>query len=44
MYEFKYLEITGSVPFDLAFSLISFFAVSGYIIKLIRGIILGRVW
>jgi len=44
MIEFVYMELTGSIPFDLAFSIISFFAISGYIIKVIRGIILGRVW
>jgi len=44
MFDFVYWDITGSVPFDLAFSVISFFAISGYIIKIIRSAIFGRVW
>ena len=44
MISFVYWDITGSVPFDLAFSVISFFALSGFIIKIIRGIVLGRKW
>jgi len=44
MYDWIYWDITGSVPFDLPLSLISFFAINGFIIKIIRGMILGRVW
>jgi len=44
MFEFLYWDITGSVPFDLAISVISFFSINGYIIKVIRGLILGRTW
>jgi len=44
MFEFMYWDMTGSVPFDLAFSVIGFFAINGYIIKAIRGIIFSRSW
>ena len=44
MFEFMYWDMTGSVPFDLAFSVIGFFAINGYIIKAIRGIVFGRSW
>jgi len=44
VFSFVYWDITGSVPFDLAFSVIGFFAISGYIIKAIRGIIFNRMY
>jgi len=44
MYEWIYWDITGSVPFDLVFSLVSFFAINGYIIKAIRSFLFGRNW
>ena len=44
MWEFLYWDITGSVPFDLSISVISFFAINGYIIKVIRSLIFGRIW
>ena len=44
MFDFLYWNITGSVPFDLAFSVIGFFSINGYIIKAIRGIIFNRSW
>jgi len=44
MYDFLYWDITGSVPFDLVFSLISWGAINGYIIKAIRSILFGRTW
>lgn len=44
MYNFFYWDITGSVPFDLAISVIGFFAINGYIIKAIRSLIFSRSW
>lgn len=44
MYEFIYWDITGSIPFDLAFSVISFFGISGFIIKSVIGLLVGRKW
>jgi len=44
MFNFFYMNITGSVPFDLAFSTIAFFALNGFIIKTVRGLIFGRNW
>ena len=44
MVSFLYWDITGSVPFDLAVSVVAFFAISGYIVKTIRSLIFGRTW
>ena len=44
MFSFLYWDITGSVPFDLAFSIIGWSAINGYIIKAIRSYIIGRAW
>jgi len=44
MLEFVYVELTDSTPFDLAFSVITFFAINGYIIKALRNIIFNRIW
>lgn len=44
MFEFIYWDITGSIPFDLAFSVISFFAISGFIFKSVIGLLVGRKW
>lgn len=44
MISFLYWDITGSVPFDLAISVISFFALNGYIVKTVRSMLLGRKW
>ena len=44
MISFQLWEITGSLPFDLAFSLVSYFALAGMIIKTIKSVIYGRVW
>jgi len=44
MFEWIYWDITGSTPFDLVFSLVSFFAINGYIIKTIRSLLFGRRW
>lgn len=44
MINFVYMDITGSVPFDLAWSVITFFSLLGYAYKAVRGIIQGRAW
>lgn len=44
MYEFIYWDVTGSIPFDLALSVVAFFAISGFIIKSVIGILVGRKW
>ena len=44
MIEFLYWDITGSVPFDLAISVVGFFAINGYVIKAIRSLLFNRAW
>jgi hypothetical protein len=44
MYDFFYWELTGSVPFDLPWSVISWLAISGWAFKLLMGVIYGRRW
>jgi hypothetical protein len=44
MIDFIYFEVTGSIPFDLPFSVITFFALAGFAVKAVRGMILGRMW
>lgn len=44
MFEFLYWDITGSVPFDLAMSVIGWSAINGYIFKALRSVIFGRSW
>jgi len=44
MISFSYFDITGSVPFDLPFSVITFFALAGFAFKSLLSIIYNRRW
>jgi len=37
-------SLTGSAPFDLAFGIVTFFALAGHGIKVIRSVLFGRSW